>query len=231
MTQPLIRALHVCTTMREEMVVSFTYERLQNFCYLYGQLGHIHNYCELKFEEGFTDLGEPMLYRAWLRVLPVNWSSHITGKSSDPPTDRWRQPDTPQEPEVFGMFGDKGKQALQGKEPWSYRSGDGNSTEELQSAQLKSSVCPPCSGCYNTRLGTEMGGQARPILRKRGREPAILEGGVELIRDEKRRHLLNEESNVSSDGCSGCHEIPFVELPGVGLPLDSSCAEQAYSTS
>ncbi|KAK4381569.1 hypothetical protein Sango_2954600 [Sesamum angolense] len=65
--------------------------------------GHIHNYCELKFEEGFTDPGEPILYRAWLRALPINWSSHITGKSSDPPTDRWRQSDTPQEPEGFFM--------------------------------------------------------------------------------------------------------------------------------
>ncbi|KAL0324739.1 UNVERIFIED_CONTAM: hypothetical protein Scaly_2441000, partial [Sesamum calycinum] len=176
--------------------------------------GHIHNYCELRFEEGFTDPGEAMLYRAWLRALPANWSSHITGKSSDPPTDRWRQPDTPQEPEVFGMFGDKGKQALQGKEPWGYHSGDGNSAEEVQSAQLKSHVCSPdsmiellllphqlawCSGCYNSRWGRRWVVKRGLILRKRGREPAILEGGVELIRDEKRRHLLNEESNVSSE--------------------------------
>ncbi|KAL0329040.1 UNVERIFIED_CONTAM: hypothetical protein Sradi_4890700 [Sesamum radiatum] len=143
MIKPLIRALRVCTTMGEEMVVSFTYERLQNFCYLCGQLGHIHNYCELRFEERFTDPSEAVLYRVWLRALPVNWSSRITSKSYDPPTDRWRQPATPQEPEVFGMFGDKGKRALQGKESSGYRSRDGNSAEEVQSAQLKLSVCQP----------------------------------------------------------------------------------------
>ncbi|KAL0300383.1 UNVERIFIED_CONTAM: hypothetical protein Scaly_3048700 [Sesamum calycinum] len=69
---------------------------------------HIHNYCELRFEEGYTDLGEAISYRAWLHVLPVNWSAHTIGKSSDPPKYRWRQPDTPRGPEVFSMFGDKG---------------------------------------------------------------------------------------------------------------------------
>ncbi|KAL0345897.1 UNVERIFIED_CONTAM: hypothetical protein Sradi_4421000 [Sesamum radiatum] len=52
-TQPLVRALWVCPTMGDELVVSFTYERLQNFCYLCGCLGHISPLCELRFEEGF----------------------------------------------------------------------------------------------------------------------------------------------------------------------------------
>ncbi|KAL0325214.1 UNVERIFIED_CONTAM: hypothetical protein Sradi_5090700 [Sesamum radiatum] len=143
MTQPLIRALRVCTTMGMEMVVSFTYEQLQNFCYLCGWLGHIHSYCELRFEEGFTNPIEAMSYRTWLHAFPINWSSHTIGKSSDPPTDRWRQPNIPRGPEVFGVFGDKGKWVLQGKESSGYRSGDGNSVEEVQSAKLKSHVCPP----------------------------------------------------------------------------------------
>ncbi|KAL0444014.1 UNVERIFIED_CONTAM: hypothetical protein Slati_2124100 [Sesamum latifolium] len=56
-TQPLIWAFRVHTTMGNELVVSFTYERLQNFCYLCGRLGHIYSYCELRFEEGFQDPG------------------------------------------------------------------------------------------------------------------------------------------------------------------------------
>ncbi|KAL0297988.1 UNVERIFIED_CONTAM: hypothetical protein Scaly_3077200 [Sesamum calycinum] len=217
-----------------------------------------------------------MSYRAWLHAFPVNWSSHTIGNSSDPPTDKWRQPDTPRGPEVFGMFGDKGKWALHGKEPSGYRSGDGNSAEEVQSAQLKSHACPlgfhdrapsnaPSASLVSSVLATVLPGndimpsvpaipdggdregyidaaqrhqnslehhveglpmeveeslvtvpikflvgvrgattrgQGRRwvakrglILRKRGREPAILEGGVELIRNEKCRHLLDKESN------------------------------------
>ncbi|KAL0305075.1 UNVERIFIED_CONTAM: hypothetical protein Sangu_3053000 [Sesamum angustifolium] len=64
-----------------------------------------------------------MSYRAWLHALPVNWSSHTIGKSSYPPMDRWRQLDTPRGPEVFGVFGDKGKRALHGKETSGCRSG------------------------------------------------------------------------------------------------------------
>ncbi|KAL0361309.1 UNVERIFIED_CONTAM: hypothetical protein Sradi_3815400 [Sesamum radiatum] len=69
-TQPLVCVLLVCTTMGEELVVSFTYERLQNFCCLCRRLGHIHTYCESSFEGGCQDPGEDLPYGAWfyLRV-------------------------------------------------------------------------------------------------------------------------------------------------------------------
>ncbi|KAK4391485.1 hypothetical protein Sango_1926300 [Sesamum angolense] len=67
-TQPLVRVLRVCTTMGEELVVSFTYECLQNFCYLCGRLGHIHSYYESRFEECFQDPREDLPYGAWLRA-------------------------------------------------------------------------------------------------------------------------------------------------------------------
>ncbi|KAL0453949.1 UNVERIFIED_CONTAM: hypothetical protein Slati_1373000 [Sesamum latifolium] len=53
-SQPLFRALRICTTSGEELVVSFTYERLQNFCYLCGMPGHVSNFCEERFVEGFV---------------------------------------------------------------------------------------------------------------------------------------------------------------------------------
>ncbi|KAL0456431.1 UNVERIFIED_CONTAM: hypothetical protein Slati_0982300 [Sesamum latifolium] len=79
-TQPLIRALRVCTTMGDNLVVSFTYERLQNFCYLCGRLGHIDTYCELRFDEGFQDPGQTMPYGAWLRAPPSSWGTRKLGK-------------------------------------------------------------------------------------------------------------------------------------------------------
>ncbi|KAL0444608.1 UNVERIFIED_CONTAM: hypothetical protein Slati_2183500 [Sesamum latifolium] len=78
-TQPLTRILRVCTTKGEDLLVSFTYERLQNFCYLCGCLGRILTYCEVRFELGFQDPGEVMPYGAWLRAPPDNWGSRSTG--------------------------------------------------------------------------------------------------------------------------------------------------------
>ncbi|KAK4441840.1 hypothetical protein Salat_0518900 [Sesamum alatum] len=70
-TLPLVRALRLCTTSGEDLLVSFTYERLQNFCYLCGRLGHGHIsiYCKVRFEEGFQDPGDDSPYRQWLRAL------------------------------------------------------------------------------------------------------------------------------------------------------------------
>ncbi|KAL0420920.1 UNVERIFIED_CONTAM: hypothetical protein Slati_3114900 [Sesamum latifolium] len=84
-TQPLIRALRVCTTMGVELVVLFTYERSYNFCYLCWCLGHMYSYCELRFEVGFQDPGEEMPYGAWLRAPPGSRVPRKAGKSSDPP--------------------------------------------------------------------------------------------------------------------------------------------------
>ncbi|KAL0430825.1 UNVERIFIED_CONTAM: putative mitochondrial protein [Sesamum radiatum] len=67
---PLKRALKIRTTGGDEHLVHFTYERLPNFCYLCGKMGHIAKYCENRFEDGFMDLGENMLYGPWLRAPP-----------------------------------------------------------------------------------------------------------------------------------------------------------------
>ncbi|KAL0444054.1 UNVERIFIED_CONTAM: hypothetical protein Slati_2128100 [Sesamum latifolium] len=72
-TQPLVRALRVCTPMGDKLVVSFMYEWLQNFCYLCGWLGHISALCELRFDEGFQDSWEATPYGAWLRAPPGSW--------------------------------------------------------------------------------------------------------------------------------------------------------------
>ncbi|KAL0461286.1 UNVERIFIED_CONTAM: hypothetical protein Slati_0016200 [Sesamum latifolium] len=70
---PLLRMLSVCSTLGEELVVFLTYERLQNFCYLCGKLGHIPKYCEVRFVDGFVDPGENTPYGPWLRASPREW--------------------------------------------------------------------------------------------------------------------------------------------------------------
>ncbi|KAL0303028.1 UNVERIFIED_CONTAM: hypothetical protein Sradi_6170900 [Sesamum radiatum] len=76
---PLKRALKITTPLGSEHLVSFTYERLPNFCYLCGRLGHIGKYCELAFCEGFVDPGNDTPYGPWLRAPAHKPSQNIAG--------------------------------------------------------------------------------------------------------------------------------------------------------
>ncbi|KAK4438325.1 hypothetical protein Salat_0166800 [Sesamum alatum] len=67
-SRPLPRAIPICSTVGDELLVHLTYERLPNFCYFCGKLGHIAKYCELQFEDGFVDPGPEAPYRPWLRA-------------------------------------------------------------------------------------------------------------------------------------------------------------------
>ncbi|KAK4415646.1 hypothetical protein Salat_2672000 [Sesamum alatum] len=67
-TKPLKRALRLRLEQGDEVVVRFFYERLPNFCYLCGKLGHIGQYCDLRFQEHFVDPGSQTPYGAWLRA-------------------------------------------------------------------------------------------------------------------------------------------------------------------
>ncbi|KAL0451288.1 UNVERIFIED_CONTAM: hypothetical protein Slati_1106900 [Sesamum latifolium] len=82
---PLPRALNLKTTMGEEHLVTFTYERLPNFCYLCGCLGHITKYYLKHYEEGFQDPGSNTLYGPWLRAPLPNWvRSGVSATISSP---------------------------------------------------------------------------------------------------------------------------------------------------
>ncbi|KAK4428993.1 hypothetical protein Salat_1199300 [Sesamum alatum] len=67
-TKPLRRILKLHTTMGAEMTLTFTYERLPNFCYWCGQLGHIMKFCECQHEPGFDDKQDPFPFGPWLRA-------------------------------------------------------------------------------------------------------------------------------------------------------------------
>ncbi|KAL0322092.1 UNVERIFIED_CONTAM: hypothetical protein Scaly_2505600 [Sesamum calycinum] len=67
-SKPLKRALKLRIVLGDENLVTFTYERLQNFCYLCGCLGHLSHQCEIQLQEGFSDLGDKTPYGNWLRA-------------------------------------------------------------------------------------------------------------------------------------------------------------------
>ncbi|KAK4385947.1 hypothetical protein Sango_2718700 [Sesamum angolense] len=66
--QSLERVFKVHSTFGEELLANLTYERLPNFCYLCGKLGHIEKYYEGCFEEDFNDPGKETQYGLWLQA-------------------------------------------------------------------------------------------------------------------------------------------------------------------
>ncbi|KAL0411506.1 UNVERIFIED_CONTAM: hypothetical protein Slati_3740300 [Sesamum latifolium] len=68
-SKPLPRALKIHTVLGDEQLVTFTYERLSNFCYLCGRVGHISKWCEQRFRAGFEDPGENSPFGPWLRAV------------------------------------------------------------------------------------------------------------------------------------------------------------------
>ncbi|KAK4428567.1 hypothetical protein Salat_1156500 [Sesamum alatum] len=106
----LKRALKLCSEQGDEVVVRFSYERLPNFCYLCGKLGHIEQFCELRFQDGFIDPGPRTPYASWLwAVGPVRRMGSIF--DSVRPMYVWRSSSpagtfvsTPRGSHIFGDF-------------------------------------------------------------------------------------------------------------------------------
>ncbi|KAL0391054.1 UNVERIFIED_CONTAM: hypothetical protein Scaly_0462500 [Sesamum calycinum] len=67
-TKPLKRVLKIRTVLGDDHLVTFTYERLLNLCYLCGCLGHLSQQFEFQLQEGFQDPGENPPYGNWLRA-------------------------------------------------------------------------------------------------------------------------------------------------------------------
>ncbi|KAL0434323.1 UNVERIFIED_CONTAM: hypothetical protein Slati_2766600 [Sesamum latifolium] len=64
----LPHALKIRMVIDDEQLVKFMFERLLNFCYLCGKLGHTSKWCETHFQDNFIDPGENTPYGPWLRV-------------------------------------------------------------------------------------------------------------------------------------------------------------------
>ncbi|KAK4413967.1 hypothetical protein Salat_2809500 [Sesamum alatum] len=57
-TKPLKLVLRLHTGIGQEQLITFTYEKLPNFCYLCGCLGHLVRSCKLQLQSDFIDPGE-----------------------------------------------------------------------------------------------------------------------------------------------------------------------------
>ncbi|KAL0443829.1 UNVERIFIED_CONTAM: hypothetical protein Slati_2105600 [Sesamum latifolium] len=78
---PLKRALKIRTILGDDHLVTFTYERLPNFCYLCGCMGHLSRQCELQLQEDFRDPGENPPFGPWLRAATFQFSRARTGEN------------------------------------------------------------------------------------------------------------------------------------------------------
>ncbi|KAK4421484.1 hypothetical protein Salat_2099000 [Sesamum alatum] len=96
-TKPLRQVLKMHTSMGSESTITFIYERLPNYCYWCGCLGHILKFCACQYEPGFDALKDPLPFGPWLRATtptnlrsrgtktPVTRPSFTPQNSTDPP--------------------------------------------------------------------------------------------------------------------------------------------------
>ncbi|XP_012851564.1 PREDICTED: uncharacterized protein LOC105971262 [Erythranthe guttata] len=56
--------------------IAFTYERLPNFCFLCGLIGHAENRCPIRYEDNFIDPGEQLPYGMWMKATSLPESDH-----------------------------------------------------------------------------------------------------------------------------------------------------------
>ncbi|KAL0290424.1 UNVERIFIED_CONTAM: hypothetical protein Sradi_7050300 [Sesamum radiatum] len=85
-TKPPKPVLKIRTTLRDEQLLSFTYEKLPNYCYLCSCLAASSKFCELRFAWDFTDPREATPFGPWLRAtnLPSGRNRGFAGSRNMP---------------------------------------------------------------------------------------------------------------------------------------------------
>ncbi|KAG8368276.1 hypothetical protein BUALT_Bualt15G0028400 [Buddleja alternifolia] len=103
--------INVCKSILRFMLLSisgghdlklvFSYEKLLNFCYLCGIIGHIVDSCELRYQNSFVHPGEQTPYGPWLRAssrrtpmsgLPNFYKPAIGSTQGDGRSSGWKTP-------------------------------------------------------------------------------------------------------------------------------------------
>ncbi|KAL0321162.1 UNVERIFIED_CONTAM: hypothetical protein Sradi_5377700 [Sesamum radiatum] len=118
-SKPLKRAMRLCSPTGESFLVTFSYERLPNYCYMCGILGHIAKFCPLRYEDDFEEPREALPYGPWLRANnQVRFSNVLQGSSTKSyshrfvpkfnggrsPTRSERRENQVRGPSIFGVF-------------------------------------------------------------------------------------------------------------------------------
>ncbi|KAL0326615.1 UNVERIFIED_CONTAM: hypothetical protein Sangu_1739500 [Sesamum angustifolium] len=149
-SQPLKRALRLRTMTGADLLVTFTYARLPNFCYLCGKIGHIAKILPTRYEEDFVDPGDAAPYGPWLRAnhqdrytrsligssrSSQNQSLRPKFHSSDSLSESWRRESPARGPAIFGNFSKPiyGKKAI---------------NQEEDSSPVNSISCHTCDNLY-----------------------------------------------------------------------------------
>lgn len=66
--RPLKRKKKICKRDKSEVIVQCKYERLGDFCFIYGLLSHTKRFCKKKFEGDGSVV--PKEWGVWLRAQP-----------------------------------------------------------------------------------------------------------------------------------------------------------------
>ncbi|KAK4438706.1 hypothetical protein Salat_0205100 [Sesamum alatum] len=88
LNKPIMQYMRIRSENNDVLTVSCTYERLSNFCYLCGVLGHLSKFCEQCYEPEFVDPGDDTPNGAWLRADPGFRSTARTHHSHRGETDQ-----------------------------------------------------------------------------------------------------------------------------------------------
>lgn len=66
--EPLLRGVYLRIRDGSRKWISFVYERMPNYCYLCGLVGHLEKKCILRFRDGFVDPRKNFPYGEWLKA-------------------------------------------------------------------------------------------------------------------------------------------------------------------
>lgn len=77
-TKPLRRRMKVRKAGNEWSWITFKYENVSTFCFIYGIIGHADKFCNKLFDTPENEITRP--YGAWMRAQPRRQNNLIGSK-------------------------------------------------------------------------------------------------------------------------------------------------------